>query len=612
MKRYKGAWHLLLIGGVALLLTACGSSGSNDSQTVQGDGEMLAKVLFSVPSQISGAANVDLAEIRPSVVINGQAVSGFARESEGNWSRDEVTLLSDATNRFAISWIETIDSKSLKLGEVSVRMNVDAGTDPVVVDQSSFSAAFDEDGDGVNNLTERINGTDPFSESSSGGQPVQQTSLKMIVNIPEEPYANDVKVDAVWGPTVLTMTKTGRFTYEGTLSGLTANQNGAIKIKLFAGGQLVADQIDGEKKLLEGYNEVVYRAADFTLKAIDMNVSADLSDLSGKGPLVVTASYSNGVIGNLAANGNNYSKTFSNLDPGSRTIELRVTRQSDNLVWATASKKHEVVYGPNTLAFSKDDLDFNIDSDGDGTININDPDPVRVTYDVRVPLVGSASSESIDGNASGGAWNSAALRDDKGRTLSIDNLMIDVNADRNDGAPFSAWKAMHDSEYLYIAVTTADQVLTSDSRDAWNDDNLNLYWDGNNSKGTTYDSDDYHLLIPMLIEGGKDTDFNNTSSGFSRVRVGSNSAGQPADMDWAMNCTVKGLYECTYEIRMRLADAQIPLNKPFGFDVHIDDDDDGGDRDSKWGWFHPSRGDKDVDFTYRNPSYMATIILLTE
>jgi len=51
------------------------------------------------------------------------------------------------------------------------------------------------------------------------------------------------------------------------------------------------------------------------------------------------------------------------------------------------------------------------------------------------------------------------------------------------------------------------------------------------------------------------------------------------------------------------------LGKPFGFEIQLNDDDDGGSRDAKWAWMHPAGLDSTNDFTWQNPSFMGSAVL---
>ncbi len=54
------------------------------------------------------------------------------------------------------------------------------------------------------------------------------------------------------------------------------------------------------------------------------------------------------------------------------------------------------------------------------------------------------------------------------------------------------WKALYDSENLYVMVDVADDSLQNDSDASWQDDSVEVYFDGGNSKLTTALSGDDH------------------------------------------------------------------------------------------------------------------------
>ena len=99
--------------------------------------------------------------------------------------------------------------------------------------------------------------------------------------------------------------------------------------------------------------------------------------------------------------------------------------------------------------------------------------------------------------------------------------------------------------------------------------------------------------------------------------AGSNSSTAPLAIDFATGPSIgpDGLLHQTiyeqdvYELRIELESAGISSNAPFGFELQINDDDDGLQRDSKWGWKHPARQNTDIDNTPNNPSVMGTVVL---
>jgi len=152
---------------------------------------------------------------------------------------------------------------------------------------------------------------------------------------------------------------------------------------------------------------------------------------------------------------------------------------------------------------------------------------------------------------------------------------------------------MHDGTYLYILVAVKNEPFyerVSDSTDAWHDDSVEIYLDTGNERGTTYDSNDFQKVY--------------TFAGSSAT--GSSSAGRMSTT-FATSQRVDTSVATTsyYEIRIRMSSVGMPVGSKFGLDIHINDDDDSGDRDTKWAWYAPTGNDN----SWLNPSLFGQAIL---
>jgi len=235
--------------------------------------------------------------------------------------------------------------------------------------------------------------------------------------------------------------------------------------------------------------------------------------------------------------------------------------------------------------------------------------------DVRIPWVSPAETPVIDGLYDQ-IWDSARFSDVRGERLSIDNLMINQGAIRPDGDTEFRWAAMHDDSNLYIFVLAETESRSNPTRDSsgvWNDDNINVFIDGDNSKLSEYDGvDDRQILIPLLATVENPASNSSGSDRPSFILEGAFSA--PLDVD----VVEFGTCVCTsgphtWEIKLPFSDFGITKNVPFGIEIQLDIDHDGGARDAKWGWHHKSRATdgEDVDETWTTPSadYMGTAII---
>ena len=296
-------------------------------------------------------------------------------------------------------------------------------------------------------------------------------------------------------------------------------------------------------------------------------------------------------------------------------VDLRLARLEGNI---------GTIDSDRTFLFTADDYETDVfDDDGDDISNLaerigdTDPfselDPGDDVAQVLIPRIAPADAPVVDG-AYDAVWDRAQYRDRDDDELLIDNLMVNDGAVLLDGATGYRWGAMHDGEAMYLIVFAeagTGQTPFGDSADAFEDDSVDVYFDADNSRGTMYDGvDDRHLILPLLDANGG----SNASDGAdARLDFGPNTAPFAREsIDYA-TCRCDGDEPGdvqVYELRLSLDTFELLIDEAFGFEVQINDDRDGDGRDVKWGWFHPSRVNEDVDETYRDPSYLGTARLL--
>ncbi len=190
----------------------------------------------------------------------------------------------------------------------------------------------------------------------------------------------------------------------------------------------------------------------------------------------------------------------------------------------------------------------------------------------------------IDGNEDA-VW-SAAPR------YKLANVIYSPPSSPNDLS--ADFRAMWDANNLYMLIDVTDDVLVNDTRPdqfvrlptgsivmPWfYDDCVEVYIDADNSKSYRYDNDDaqYHF----------DWDRTNPTMGIH------NGHGRMENIEFAMVATERGY--CT-EIKFPWATLgkKPSVGSSIGLDVNINDDDDGGERDTKITWC----GKRDVD--WNNP-----------
>ncbi|MGQ7843428.1 sugar-binding protein [Granulosicoccus sp. 3-233] len=282
---------------------------------------------------------------------------------------------------------------------------------------------------------------------------------------------------------------------------------------------------------------------------------------------------------------------------------------------------------------STSDYRTDIDFDSDGRSNLqerqNDTDPFVANgqtggnvdeVDVIVPRIATENVPEIDGRevttdeqgALTGQWANAVQSDNSGAPLYIDNLMIDNFGNADAGGPLRRWAALHDGTYLYIVVLVDDnnQRHRDSGTQLTQDDSLEFFIDGDNSKLEQYDDNDFHRILPVSLAD------NVTQPAFDGEVSGPSSSTAPLEYDFVTGpgagpdgLRTPRFRQDIYELRVELASAGINVDSPFGFELQVNDDDDGGGRDTKWGWKHPAGNGSNVDGTMNNPSLMGTLKL---
>lgn len=208
------------------------------------------------------------------------------------------------------------------------------------------------------------------------------------------------------------------------------------------------------------------------------------------------------------------------------------------------------------------------------------PPPTPVSSDALINI--ATSPITIDGSAES-VWQSG-----NGYEINKPILGNEVSA-----ADFKAnYRALYDAEYLYLFVDVKDDQLHNDSGDEWwEDDVIEIYIDGNYSRGSSYDGiDDYQLFFRWND---------------SQVHVGSAPSGSLTGVEFVMLTTGSGYLA---EIALPLSEFGILPTEGylFGLELEVIDDDGGGSRETKYAWNATS------DNAWNNPSFFGTARLFGE
>jgi gliding motility-associated-like protein len=146
----------------------------------------------------------------------------------------------------------------------------------------------------------------------------------------------------------------------------------------------------------------------------------------------------------------------------------------------------------------------------------------------------------------------------------------------------ATYQTMRDATNLYILVNINDDVVRFDGGNPWDDDGVEVFIDMGNDKNTSYGANDFQYAF--VWNSGITEYKHNATSG---VTFG--------------QASKAGGYIIEIKIPWTTLGGAPNNGDLIGFDVHVNDDDDGGGRDSKIAW------NDAIDIAFNNPSGFGTV-----
>ncbi len=159
-------------------------------------------------------------------------------------------------------------------------------------------------------------------------------------------------------------------------------------------------------------------------------------------------------------------------------------------------------------------------------------------------------------------------------------------------ADFSAgFKTAWDKQALYLLVDVVDDKPINDSTEFWLDDTVEVFIDSDNSKSQVYEDKDYQYHFDW--EGSRFVAASNQGESRHNHMEGVKTVAMP---------TEKG-YRFLITFPWSTLDIKPGVGTKIGLDVHVNDDDDGEDRDTKLMW------NTENDIAWQHPNALGTIEL---
>jgi hypothetical protein len=160
-------------------------------------------------------------------------------------------------------------------------------------------------------------------------------------------------------------------------------------------------------------------------------------------------------------------------------------------------------------------------------------------------------------------------------------------ADPADGS--GTWKVLYDNENLYVLIDVTDDSLQNDSASSWQDDSVEIYFDGGNTKlSTPLSGDDHQYTFGWTANDIQGTNITGCTDGIEQAQV-------TTATGWRIEVKMPWL---------SIQGAAAQARDLIGIDCYYNDDDDGGDtREGKMLSYSPVEG-------WNDASQWATAMLL--
>ncbi|MBN1362310.1 MAG: tetratricopeptide repeat protein [Sedimentisphaerales bacterium] len=148
----------------------------------------------------------------------------------------------------------------------------------------------------------------------------------------------------------------------------------------------------------------------------------------------------------------------------------------------------------------------------------------------------------------------------------------------------ATYRALWDKNGLYLLVDVTDDDLRNDSEEFWQDDAIEIFMDADNSKASSYGDNDYQYRF----------EWDATAPAMSE--------GQQGKTDGVKHAFIKtdGGYRLEVQFPWSTLGVTPAPGANISLDVQVNDDDDGGERDSKLAW-HAVQ-----DNAWQNPGAIGT------
>ncbi|MBD2844879.1 Ig-like domain-containing protein [Paenibacillus sp. IB182496] len=352
------------------------------------------------------------------------------------------------------------------------------------------------------------------------------------------------------------------------------NNNYLLRLDTDTDTVSLVSKVSGNATLLDSAPIVLDLNTYYTLR---LEVNDDQISGSVDGVPLVTATDSSHVSGKIAVGG--YSKSSYSIDDVTVT-DLRVPTRLEVLPESAVLLENEVRQLTGTV-FDQGDLAMD-----DVSVLWSSDDAAVASVNADGYVTGEGAGSTVIRAVYASLTDSAAITVEELTTeapleikRTLQPLVVDGaldesvwSLDRTARKPVLGvngntvnFGTLWDDDYLYVGVEVYDDQLWNDSTDAYDDDSVEVFIDADHNHGSTYDVHDWHFRKGY-----------NDSSLYERLN-------ERAGVKHAA-AAIPGGYAVELAIPWINLGLEAAPGLDFGFDLAVNDDDDGGAREGQLVW----------------------------
>lgn len=176
---------------------------------------------------------------------------------------------------------------------------------------------------------------------------------------------------------------------------------------------------------------------------------------------------------------------------------------------------------------------------------------------------------------------------DKAQPHPIEKLLNGTLSSTEDLS--AEWRASWNKQDLNLSINVWDDQFVEDSDQPWADDSVEVYIDANGSRQDKFDGkDDFHFFFSMKDQ---------------TVSLSGSSPKREIDTIRHKMVETDSGYRLDMSIPWELINVEPQVGLKMGFDVHVNDDDNGNLRDAKMTW------NAAIDQAWKNPGLFGEVII---